>query len=60
MKIAVIGAGIAGITSAYYLAKDGHKVHVYEQEPHPAMRTSLLTVDKLVLATQKYGQLGLT
>lgn len=40
MKIAVIGSGIAGLTSAYYLAKDGHEVEVYDQEPHPAMRTS--------------------
>ena len=39
-NIAVIGAGITGITTAYYLAKQGHSVTVYEQEPHPAMRTS--------------------
>ncbi len=39
-NVAVIGAGITGITTAYYLAKQGHKVTVYEQEPHPAMRTS--------------------
>jgi len=40
MKVAVIGAGVAGITAAYYLARDGHDVSVYDQEPYPAMRTS--------------------
>lgn len=39
-KIAVVGAGIAGLTAAYYLAKRGYRVDVYEQERYPAMRTS--------------------
>lgn len=39
-KIAVIGSGITGIMAAYYLAKAGHQVEVFEQERHSAMRTS--------------------
>lgn len=39
-QIAVIGAGIAGITTAYYLAREGYSVTVYETERYPAMKTS--------------------
>ena len=39
-KVAVIGAGIAGITAAYFIARLGYKVTVIEQEKYPAMRTS--------------------
>ena len=38
--IAVIGAGIAGITSAYYLARAGYQVSVYDKEHYPAMQCS--------------------
>lgn len=40
MKIAVLGAGIAGITAAYELNRDGHEVTVIEREPEPAAFTS--------------------
>lgn len=40
MKVAVVGAGIAGVTSAYFLAKAGCEVTVFEKERYPAMKTS--------------------
>jgi formate dehydrogenase beta subunit len=32
-KVAIVGAGPAGLTAAYYLAKAGHTVNVFEQLP---------------------------
>ena len=40
MKIAVIGAGITGITTAYFLSKAGHEVVIYDKRKYPAMATS--------------------
>jgi len=40
MKVLVLGAGIAGITTAYELNRDGHDVTVIEREAEPASFTS--------------------
>ena len=39
-KIAVIGAGIAGTTTAYALLKKGHNVTIIDSRRYPAMATS--------------------
>ena len=36
MKVAVIGAGVVGVTTAYELAAQGHEVHVYERSSSSA------------------------
>jgi D-amino-acid dehydrogenase len=40
MKAVVIGAGVVGVTTAYYLSKYGHEVTVLEREPEVATLAS--------------------
>ncbi len=40
MKIAVLGAGVIGVTSAWYLARAGHEVTVIDRQDAAAMETS--------------------
>lgn len=40
MKAVVIGAGVVGVTTAYYLAKNGHEVTVVERESEVAALAS--------------------
>ncbi|MET0309978.1 MAG: D-amino acid dehydrogenase [Sphingomonas sp.] len=40
MKVAVLGGGVIGVTSAWYLAEAGHEVVVIDRQPGPALETS--------------------
>ncbi len=40
MKICILGSGVLGAISAYYLGMRGHEVHVIERQPEPARETS--------------------
>jgi len=40
MRIAVLGAGVVGVTTAWYLAEAGHEVIVVDRQSAPAQETS--------------------
>ena len=40
MRVIVLGGGVVGVTSAWYLARDGHEVTVVDRQPGPALETS--------------------
>lgn len=40
MRVIVLGAGLLGVTSAYYLQQLGHEVSVVDRQAHPAAETS--------------------
>lgn len=40
MKVIVLGAGVIGVTTAYYLARAGHEVTVVDRQDRPANETS--------------------
>ncbi|MEY4474482.1 MAG: hypothetical protein RL248_249 [Pseudomonadota bacterium] len=40
MRVVILGSGVIGVASAWYLAKDGHDVTVIDRQPAPAQETS--------------------
>jgi D-amino-acid dehydrogenase len=40
MKVVILGSGVIGVTTAYYLARAGHEVVVLERQKGPALETS--------------------
>lgn len=40
MRVLVLGSGVIGVASAYYLAKAGHDVVVVDRQPGPGLETS--------------------
>jgi len=40
MRIVVLGAGVVGVATAWFLNRDGHEVVVLDRQPGPALETS--------------------
>ncbi len=47
MRIVILGAGVIGVTSAWYLAKAGHEVTVIDRQPGPALETSFANAGEI-------------
>ncbi|MFL9905637.1 D-amino acid dehydrogenase [Paraburkholderia sp. RL17-337-BIB-A] len=47
MRVVVLGSGVVGVTSAYYLARAGHEVTVIDREPGPALETSFANAGQI-------------
>lgn len=47
MRVVVLGSGVVGVTSAYYLARAGHEVTVIDRESGPALDTSFANAGQI-------------
>ncbi|MEF9930276.1 MAG: D-amino acid dehydrogenase [Massilia sp.] len=47
MRVIVLGSGVVGVTTAYYLALAGHEVTVIDRQPGPALETSFANAGQI-------------
>ena len=47
MRVIVLGSGVVGVTTAYYLAQAGHEVTVIDRQPGPALETSFANAGQI-------------
>jgi len=47
VKIVVLGSGVIGVTSAYYLARAGHEVTVIDRQAGPGLETSFANAGQI-------------
>jgi D-amino-acid dehydrogenase len=47
MRVIVLGSGVVGVTTAYYLARAGHDVTVIDRQPGPALETSFANAGQI-------------
>lgn len=47
MRVLILGSGVVGVTSAYYLAQKGFEVTVLDRQPAPGMETSFANAGQI-------------
>ena len=58
MRVCVIGAGVVGVTSAYFLARQGHDVVLVDSQPRPAEVSSYANGGSSATATSRRWRAG--
>ena len=53
MKVLIVGAGVVGITTAYYLRADGHEITVIERQTGAGLETSFANAGQLCRYTAR-------
>ncbi len=54
MRVIVLGAGLLGVTSAYYLQRLGHDVTVIDRQATPAAETSFANGGQISVSHAEY------
>lgn len=47
MRVIILGSGVVGVTSAYYLARAGHDVTVIDRQEGAALETSFANAGQI-------------
>ncbi len=47
MKIVILGSGVIGVATAYFLARAGHEVIVLDRQDGPALETSFANAGEI-------------
>jgi D-amino-acid dehydrogenase len=47
MKAVILGGGVIGVSTAYYLARAGHQVTVVERQPGAGLETSFANAGEI-------------
>ncbi|MFC3190767.1 FAD-dependent oxidoreductase [Pseudocitrobacter faecalis] len=56
MHVVILGSGVVGVTSAWYLSQAGHQVTVIDREAGPAMETSAGNAGQISPVTRHPGR----
>lgn len=56
MRVVILGSGVVGVTSAWYLSQAGHEVTVIDREPGSALETSAANAGQISLAMRRRGR----